>query len=43
MGFVDDSFDLVASRFAVHHFERPEEQIGEMVRVCRAGGRVATM
>ena len=41
MAFVDGSFDLVASRFAVHHFERPVEQIGEMVRVCRAGGRVA--
>jgi ubiquinone/menaquinone biosynthesis C-methylase UbiE len=41
MGFVDDSFDLVVSRFAVHHFVRPREQIGEMVRVCRPGGRVA--
>jgi ubiquinone/menaquinone biosynthesis C-methylase UbiE len=41
MGFVDDAFDLVFSRFAVHHFEHPEEQIGEMVRVCRPGGRVA--
>jgi ubiquinone/menaquinone biosynthesis C-methylase UbiE len=41
MGFVDDAFDLVVSRFAVHHFERPDEQIGEMVRVCRPGGRVA--
>ena len=39
--FFDESFDLVVSRFAVHHFERPEEQIGEMARVCRAGGRVA--
>lgn len=41
MGFIDDSFDLVVSRFAVHHFERPAEQISEMVRVCRPGGRVA--
>jgi ubiquinone/menaquinone biosynthesis C-methylase UbiE len=41
MGFIDGSFDLVVSRFAVHHFERPEEQISEMVRVCRAGGRIA--
>jgi ubiquinone/menaquinone biosynthesis C-methylase UbiE len=39
--FVDDSFDLVLSRFAVHHFERPQEQVGEMVRVCRPNGRVA--
>ena len=41
MPFVDDSFDLVVSRFAVHHFELPARQIGEMVRVCRPGGRVA--
>src|SRR5207302_10621981 len=42
-GFVDGSFDLVVSRFAVHHFGRPEEQVGEMVRVCRASGRVAVI
>lgn len=41
MPFVDESFDLVVSRFAVHHFDRPARQIGEMVRVCRPGGRVA--
>jgi ubiquinone/menaquinone biosynthesis C-methylase UbiE len=41
MPFVDASFDLVVSRFAVHHFEEPARQIGEMVRVCRPGGRVA--
>src|SRR5438552_2366660 len=41
MGFPDDSFELVVTRFAVHHFERPRKQIGEMVRVCRPGGRVA--
>jgi SAM-dependent methyltransferase len=41
MPFVDDAFDLVLSRFAVHHFERPEEQISEMVRVCRPDGRIA--
>jgi ubiquinone/menaquinone biosynthesis C-methylase UbiE len=29
------------SRFAVHHFERPERQVAEMARVCRPGGRVA--
>jgi SAM-dependent methyltransferase len=38
---LDDSFDLVVCRFAVHHFERPRLQVGEMVRVCRPGGRVA--
>lgn len=41
MPFVDDAFDLVLSRFAVHHFERPEEQVSEMVRVCRPDGRIA--
>lgn len=39
--YLDDSFDLVVSRFAVHHFAEPERQISEMVRVCRPGGRVA--
>ena len=41
MPFPDESFHLVVTRFAVHHFEQPARQIGEMVRVCRAGGRVA--
>jgi SAM-dependent methyltransferase len=40
MPFVDRAFELVLSRFAVHHFERPELQIGEMVRVCCTGGRI---
>ena len=31
--FVDGSFDVVVSRFAVHHFEDPAVQIGEMRRV----------
>jgi ubiquinone/menaquinone biosynthesis C-methylase UbiE len=41
MPFLDHSFDLVVSRFAVHHFSQPAEQLGEMARVCRQGGRVA--
>lgn len=41
MPFLDESFDLVISRFAVHHFAQPERQIAEMARVCRPGGRVA--
>jgi len=41
MPFLDASFDLVVSRFAVHHFVQPERQIAEMARVCRPGGRVA--
>ena len=39
--FLDESFDLVTCRFAVHHFAEPARQIGEMVRVSRRGGRVA--
>jgi SAM-dependent methyltransferase len=35
------SFDLVVSRFAVHHFVDPGVQVREMARVCRPGGRVA--
>jgi SAM-dependent methyltransferase len=41
MPFLDRTFDLVLSRFAVHHFPEPTRQIDEMTRVCRPGGRVA--
>ena len=37
----NDTFDIVVSRFAIHHFEHPHIPITEMVRVCRLGGRVA--
>jgi ubiquinone/menaquinone biosynthesis C-methylase UbiE len=39
--FLDGSFDVVVSRFAAHHFERPEAVIAEMVRCTRPGGHVA--
>jgi SAM-dependent methyltransferase len=39
--FVDESFDLVVCRGSLHHFLNPGRAIGEMVRVCRTGGRVA--
>jgi ubiquinone/menaquinone biosynthesis C-methylase UbiE len=39
--FLDASFDIVVSRFAVHHFERPQQQIAEMRRCLRMGGRLA--
>jgi ubiquinone/menaquinone biosynthesis C-methylase UbiE len=39
--FLDASFDIVVSRFAVHHFEHPERQIAEMRRCLRMGGRLA--
>ena len=31
--YQDNSFDMVVSRLALHHFEEPEVQLGEMVRV----------
>jgi len=39
----NDTFDIVVSRFAIHHFEHPNISITEMVRVCRLGGRVAVI
>lgn len=39
--FLDGSFDIVVSRFAVHHFERPEDVVAEMARCTRPGGHVA--
>jgi ubiquinone/menaquinone biosynthesis C-methylase UbiE len=41
--FVDGSFDLVVSRFAVHHFPDPEPVLAEMARVCRPGGHVVAI
>jgi ubiquinone/menaquinone biosynthesis C-methylase UbiE len=38
--FVDDSFDLVFCRTALHHMAEPERAVEEMARVCRPGGRV---
>lgn len=39
--FGDESFSIVSSGAAFHHFEQPERVLAEMVRVCRPGGRVA--
>jgi ubiquinone/menaquinone biosynthesis C-methylase UbiE len=38
--YLDDSFDVVVSRFAVHHFERPAQQAVEMARCLRPGGQL---
>jgi ubiquinone/menaquinone biosynthesis C-methylase UbiE len=38
--FLDASFDVVVSRFAVHHFEQPRLPVGEMARCLRPGGRL---
>jgi ubiquinone/menaquinone biosynthesis C-methylase UbiE len=39
--FLDASFDIVVSRFAVHHFADPRVQLAEMRRCLRMGGRLA--
>jgi len=39
MPFADNSFDLVVSRLAIHHFPEPEAQAKEIARVTRPGGR----
>jgi ubiquinone/menaquinone biosynthesis C-methylase UbiE len=33
--YQDDSFDMVVSRLSIHHFETPQLQLREMVRVCK--------
>jgi ubiquinone/menaquinone biosynthesis C-methylase UbiE len=39
--FLDQSFDVVISRFASHHIEHPDVQLGEMARCLRPGGQIA--
>lgn len=34
------SFDMVATRYSIHHFLRPELALHEMYRVCRRGGEL---
>jgi SAM-dependent methyltransferase len=41
--FPDASFDMVATRFSIHHFASPATALAEMVRVCRPGGRVGVI
>jgi SAM-dependent methyltransferase len=41
--FVDESFDLAYSRFALHHVEDPSVVLAESARVARSGGRVAAI
>jgi ubiquinone/menaquinone biosynthesis C-methylase UbiE len=38
--FPDESFSVVLSRYAFHHFPNPGVVLSEMARVCRPGGRV---
>ena len=41
--FPSDAFDLVVTRFSLHHFEDVDAPLAEMVRVCRPGGRLVVM
>jgi SAM-dependent methyltransferase len=38
--FVDESFDVVVCRAALHHFSDPRRALAEARRVARAGGRL---
>ncbi len=38
--FERESFDIVSSRYAFHHFADPRPVIAEMVRVCKTGGHL---
>ncbi|MBW2421901.1 MAG: methyltransferase domain-containing protein [Deltaproteobacteria bacterium] len=38
--FEDETFDIVSSRYAFHHFADPKPVIAEMARVCKKGGHV---
>lgn len=37
------AFDLIATRFSIHHFLSPAAALREMARVCRPGGQVAVI
>jgi SAM-dependent methyltransferase len=39
--FLDHTFDVVVSRFALHHFEDPAGPVREMRRCLKPGGRLA--
>jgi len=38
--FEDETFDIVSSRYAFHHFADPKPVLSEMTRVCRKGGHL---
>jgi ubiquinone/menaquinone biosynthesis C-methylase UbiE len=41
--FGDESFDRVVTRYSFHHMLDPFRVLAEMVRVCRAGGRIVVI
>jgi ubiquinone/menaquinone biosynthesis C-methylase UbiE len=41
--YADGTFDIVVTRFSMHHFLDPIAALREMVRVCAPGGRVVVV
>ena len=41
--YAGNSFDMVVTRFSVHHFKSPDVVLGEMLRVCRVGGSLVVI
>jgi len=41
--FLDEQFDVVVCRFALHHMDDPGRAIAEMARVCRPEGSVTVI
>ena len=41
--YPNEAFDMVVTRFSLHHFADPRAPLQEMVRVCRPGGSVAVI
>jgi ubiquinone/menaquinone biosynthesis C-methylase UbiE len=41
--YADGAFDIVVTRFSMHHFRDPLLVLREMVRVCAPGGRVVVV
>jgi ubiquinone/menaquinone biosynthesis C-methylase UbiE len=41
--YADGAFDIVVTRFSMHHFLEPARVFAEMVRVCAPGGRVVVV
>jgi ubiquinone/menaquinone biosynthesis C-methylase UbiE len=39
--FLASQFNVVLTRYSLHHFLRPADVVAEMVRVCKPSGRVA--
>ena len=41
--YADGTFDIVVTRFSMHHFLDPLSVLREMVRVCAPGGRIVVI